>query len=386
MKKLVMTICLVVSLMMLTEVAYGQSQAEATNQSDVDVGVIVQGPGYSEGGDSDATSIAVSEGGEGGQGGAGGQSSAGAGASADNTINTTSISNYEVKTPPLPVPAPYLPFAQHGGWGVIETFFQNGPNGDLAAYAQKFNPSDKQQMKELRNISNKGLIEGLISLFGDNKIKITESLVKTPRKEGKVLRTIPGVIGAREKLQEAGYISVGKIGCRGTLDHNWDHVYLASVEEALKWDIDIILVDGGMKGVTIMKNGTFPGIAGAYGQANYSISALGVTADGITEASGRPVLSAEAYRYDPITLEKRRVSREFYNRIGLEPGNLYRPVNRSLVPMSPIEEQEKKAIESQIAPISSDPGIIEGIEIKIGPVGVSKDPEIIEMLDARKGV
>ena len=81
---------------------------------------------------------------------------------------------------------------------------------------------------------------------------------------------------------------------------------------ALPWDVDLLLVSGGMKGVTVGSNISFPNAAMGYSQVNYSLSLVGGVAKGITEAKGKPVISGEAYRYSPRLRYKRSMPRQFY--------------------------------------------------------------------------
>jgi len=83
----------------------------------------------------------------------------------------------------------------------------------------------------------------------------------------------------------------------------------------LPWDVDILLISGGMKGVTVGSNTSFPGAAGAYSQANYSISLLGSASSGITEGKGKALLSAEGYRFWPQAVRRRRIPQAFYEKI-----------------------------------------------------------------------
>jgi hypothetical protein len=87
------------------------------------------------------------------------------------------------------------------------------------------------------------------------------------------------------------------------------------VAEALPWDVDILLVSGGMKGVTVGSNLTFPSGAAGYSQSNYSLSLFGAAATGITEGKGKAVVSGEAYRFAPLAVERRRIPEALYDRI-----------------------------------------------------------------------
>jgi hypothetical protein len=116
-------------------------------------------------------------------------------------------------------------------------------------------------------------------------------------------------------LRKAGYAYVGKVSLEGNVNRNWDQVYDAAVAEALPWDVDILLISGGMKGVTVGSNLSFPGAAGAYSQTNYSVSLFGSVSSGITEGKGKAVVSAEAYRFWPSAAKRREIPQSFYNKI-----------------------------------------------------------------------
>jgi len=116
-------------------------------------------------------------------------------------------------------------------------------------------------------------------------------------------------------LRNAGYAYVGKVSLEGKVDRNWDHVYDAAVAEALPWNVDILLVSGGMKGVTVGSNIAFPGAGGAYSQANYSVSLFGAVSSGITEGKGKAIMSAAGYRYCPSLVNRRKIPKAFYDKI-----------------------------------------------------------------------
>jgi hypothetical protein len=120
-------------------------------------------------------------------------------------------------------------------------------------------------------------------------------------------------------LGEEGYAYVGKVSVEADPDRNWDQGYKAVVAETLLWDVDILLISGGMKGVTTGSTTTFPSAAGGYSQANYSLSLMGGKTKGITEGQGKAMLSGEAYRYAPQTIERRRIPAALYDRIRCRP-------------------------------------------------------------------
>jgi hypothetical protein len=119
----------------------------------------------------------------------------------------------------------------------------------------------------------------------------------------------------KEYLNTSGYTYVGKISLEGKFDRNWDHVYEAAIAEALPWDIDVMLVSGGMKGVTVGSSITFPSAGSAYSQTNYSLSLLGGSSSGITEGKGEAMVSAECYRFYPQGAERRMIPKSFYNKL-----------------------------------------------------------------------
>jgi hypothetical protein len=73
-----------------------------------------------------------------------------------------------------------------------------------------------------------------------------------------------------------------------------------------------------MKGVTVGSNLSFPGAAGAYSQANYSVSLFGSVSSGITEGKGKATLSAQGYRFWPKAAKRRRIPQTFYDRIRVQ--------------------------------------------------------------------
>ena len=258
-----------------------------------------------------------------------GQGYAGAGASA--SIST--ISDYKTRTPPLTSYPPYLPYWTHGGWGTVTAYFPNGPNSDDRVYERRFNPADPDDIRELRSVLESlsydgpldalgGMINGVGVVFGgpDNfhhgrGFEIANSLVRTPRPRSKPLLVFIDSNVDRDLLEKAGYAYVGKVSLEGNVNRNGDHVYDAAVAETLPWDVDILLVSGGMKGVTVGSNVTFPAAGGAYTQVNYSLSLLGGMSSGITEGKGKALVSAEGYRYWPAVVNRRRIPEYLYDRI-----------------------------------------------------------------------
>jgi hypothetical protein len=287
---------------------------------------IMKGQGYAtaeggyataEGGDASAGAVALS-----------GDSSSGASVS----IDTTSVSNYKTRTPPLTVFPPHLPYWNHGGWGTIKAYFPNGPNSDDQVYERIFDPDNRNDVRELRGVLESlpydgpldvfgGILNGVGVVFGgvDNYhhgrgFEIANSLVRTRRPRGKPLLVFIDSNVETNLLREAGYAYVGRVSLEGKVERNWDHVYDAAVAEALPWDVDILLVSGGMKGVTVGSNISFPGAGGGYSQANYSVSLFGSVSSGITEGKGKALVSAAGYRHWPAVVERRRIPKAFYER------------------------------------------------------------------------
>jgi hypothetical protein len=300
--------------------AYGPGYSNAETGDSLAVGM--GGNADADGGNADADSVSYS-----------GGSSSGAIAN----ISTTSISNVKYKEPPISVVPPYLPYWNHGGWGTVKAYFPNGPSSYDLVYERTFNPGDAEDMKQLKKVlkalpySNPiniigGIFNGVRAVFGGpdyfhrgRGFEISNALIRERRPNGKpILVFIDSNIG-RELLQSAGYAYVGRVSLEGDVDRNWDQVYGAAVAEAIPWDVDILLISGGMKGVTVGSNLSFPGAAGAYSHTSYSLSFLGAMSSGITEGKGKAMVSAEGFRYWPEALNKRRIPEAFYARIHLNP-------------------------------------------------------------------
>jgi hypothetical protein len=321
MKKLIATL---VPVLMLFAGAFTQSSDEAFAQepsnTTVNVGTDVstnqnQSVSVIGGGDSDSSSDSRSSSGS------------------ISSITSTSISNYKTRTPPITTFPPYLPYWNHGGWGTIKAYFPNGPNSDDQVYERVFDPRNPNDTRELKSVLESlpyenplnllgGILNGVGAVFGgpDNYhhgrgFEIASSLVRTRRTAGKPLLVFIDSNVDTKLLKEAGYTYVGKVSLEGKVDRNWDHVYDAAVAEALPWDVDILLISGGMKGVTVGSNLSFPGAGGAYSQANYSISMFGSVSSGITEGKGKALVSAAGYRYCPAAANRRRIPQAFYDRI-----------------------------------------------------------------------
>jgi hypothetical protein len=248
-------------------------------------------------------------------------------------VSVNAFSNVDARTAPLTTFPPYLPYWTHGGWGTIKAYFPNGPTPNDGVYETTFDPGDEQDMRELKNVltalPHKGPLEVLGAMLNDvgsalggpdmyhhgRGFQIADSIIRDRRPERKPLLVFIDSNVDPQLLAEEGYAYVGKVSVEGDVERNWDHVYKAAVAEALPWDVDILLVSGGMKGVTVGSNLTFPAGAAGYSQANYSLSLFGAAATGITEGKGKAVVSGEAYRFAPRMMERRRIPEALYERI-----------------------------------------------------------------------
>ena len=266
----------------------------------------------------------------------GGSSKSDSDSSANVSINNNSGSDLETRTPPLTVFPPYLPYWNHGGWGTVKAYFPNGPNEDDQIYERVFDPDSDTDMRDLRGVIEAlsyegplegvgGFLNGVGVIFGgpDNYhhgrgFEISSSLVRTRRPDGKPLLVFIDTNVDTNLLSKAGYAYVGKVSLEGKVDRNWDQVYNAAIAETLPWDVDILLISGGMKGVTVGSNISFPGAAGAYSQANYSVSLFGSVSSGITEGKGKAIVSAQGYRFWPEAAKRRSIPQSFYNKISAQ--------------------------------------------------------------------
>ena len=317
-------ISVLIPVLMIAGAAYSQVGIENEIDISQDQNVSLIG-----GGDSSSTA----EGGDASSSAYGGSSKSDASSSSGASINTTTISNYKTRTEPLTVFPSNLPYWNHGGWGTVKAYFPNGPNNDEQIYERAYDPNNEEDMKELRGVLESlsyesplgvfgGLLNGIGVVFGgpDNYhhgrgFEIASSLVRTRRPDRKPLLVFIDTNVDTNLLRNAGYAYVGKVSLEGKVNRNWDQVYDAAVAEALPWDVDILLISGGMKGVTVGSNLSFPGAAGAYSQANYSISLFGSISSGVTEGKGKAILSAQGYRYWPEAAQRRRIPQAFYDRI-----------------------------------------------------------------------
>lgn len=258
--------------------------------------------------------------------------------SASASINTTSISKYETRVQPLSTYAPYLPMWNHGGWGTVKGYFPNGPSATDHVYERIFDPANENDVREVKGILSSlphtgafnavgSIFNGLNVLFGGPNnyhhgrgFEIANSLIRDRRPDGKPLMVFIDSNVDTARLEEAGYAYVGRIGLEGNIKRNWDHVYNAAVAEALPWDVDVLLISGGMKGVTVGTTKSLPsGVTGAYSTADFSLSLLGGQSTGITEGKGEAVISATAYRFCPELIDRRRIPRALYDKFRVRP-------------------------------------------------------------------
>ncbi len=248
-------------------------------------------------------------------------------------IDSTSISRYHNHTPPMTTYPPYLPLWNHGGWGTINAYFPNGPAVGDGAYQRSFNPSDPEDMRELRRMLTSipydgplnmlgGVLRGVVTAFGGpdyyhrgRGFEIANALVRDRRPQGKPLVVFIDSLIDPQLLKDNGYAYVGRMSLEGKWDRNWDQVYNAAIAEALPWDVDVLLIAGGMKGVTVGSNTSFPSAALGYAQEDHSLSLFGGSASGVTEGKGEAVVSASGFRYSPSLLQKRRIPEDLFAKI-----------------------------------------------------------------------
>ncbi len=280
------------------------------------------------------------------------------------SIDSTSISNYETRTAPLTTFPPYLPYWNHGGWGTIKAYFPNSPSANDTVYETTFDPENPEDMRELRGVLKALPYKGLLEIVGGvlncaaaalfdapdryhhgRGLEIADSITRNRRPEGKPLLVFIDSNVDVALLEEEGYAYVGKVSVDGDVERNWDHAYKAAVAEALLWDTDILLISGGMKGVTVGSNFTFPSAAAGYSQANYSLSLLGAKATGITEGKGKAVLSADAYRFCPGRMDRRRIPESLYERIRARPLAASQEVG--MAPTAPASQSVSRAASSR---------------------------------------
>jgi hypothetical protein len=256
-------------------------------------------------------------------------------------------------------------------------------------YERTFDPGDPDDMKELRGVLTSlphegpleilgGLLNGVWALFGGpdkfhqgRGFEIANAVIRDRRPAGKPLVVFIDSNVDRDLMQKAGYVYVGRLSLEGKVDRNWDHVYDATVAEALPWDVDILLVSGGMKGVTIGHTVAFPGGAGGYSQVNYSLSLFGGYSRGITEGKGKAILSAEAYRYWPEAAERRRIPRFLYDKVRV--GSAPSQTSAKVVEEAPEAGQAGQAAK---APVTTQ---------KPKPAGVEVSQQLYDMAGFKPG-
>jgi hypothetical protein len=190
--------------------------------SNLDVGVANQSPinqntNYIDGSNSNSDSSSMAYGGAGGSatayggaGGAGGQGGTGVGTGGDSdSYSNSSVNvNYRTRTGLVYPQSPYLPYWNHGGWGLSDDYFSNGPTQDKSVYERSFNPRDPEDMEQLRDTLEAVPYHGLLSIipgifnqiglvFGaaDNYhhgrgFQIANSLVRERRPTGKPLMVL----------------------------------------------------------------------------------------------------------------------------------------------------------------------------------------------------
>jgi hypothetical protein len=311
---------------------------------------------------------------------------------ANVSLSTSSVSNYQSRTPPLTTFPPYLPYWTHGGWGTIKAYFPNGPTANDQIYETTFDPNNPTDMRELRSVlralPHRGLLAaagGILNdvavvLFGKpdtyfhgRGLEIADSIVRDRRPEGKALLVFIDSNVDMNLLGEEGYAYMGKVSVEGDPDRNWDQAYKAAVAEALLWDVDILLISGGMKGVTTGTNVSFPSAAAGYSQVNYSLSLMGSKATGITEGKGKAILSAEAYRYSPQMLERRRIPAALYERIRVR--SLPGPASEAVpAPVSePVSAESERRVVAAIvasAPAAAPPASARRVASAVNPARV----------------
>jgi hypothetical protein len=290
--------------------------------------------------DSDSSAISVSEGGDatGGSSSSSSTSSGGTGLGySQSSLSLTTVTNVKNRTAPTGTYPPYLPMWNHAGWGTTQAYFPNGPTSSDVVYQRIFDPLDQDDMDELRAVLTAvpydspldwfgAVANGIGVIFGapDNYhhgrgFTISNSIARHRRTEGKPLIVIIDSYVDPQLLAENGYTYAGRVSIEGRWERNWDQVYDAAVAETMPWDVDILLISGGMRGVTVGSNLTLPSLGFGYSQLNYSVSAGAGYASGVTEGKGKAVLSASGYRFDPELLVRRRIPTTLYERIRVRP-------------------------------------------------------------------
>jgi hypothetical protein len=307
-----------------------------------------------------------------------------------SNISTTSIANYKSRTPPLSAASPYLPYWTHGGWGTLKAYFPNGPSGDDQVYERAFDPRNPEDMKELRGVLAAlpyegptqfigGLLNGVHAIFGgpDNfhhgrGFEISSSFIHQTRPKSKPLLVFIDSNVDRRLLRDAGYAYVGKVSIEGNTDRNWDHVYDAAVAEALMWDVDVLLVSGGMKGVTVGSSTAFPTAGFGYSQTNYSISLFGGGSKGITEGKGKALLSGDGYRFWPKAAGSRQIPPMLYDRIRATPAAMQQAAAPAQQTAAPAQQATTSTQQAAPARASSTKKAPASVPAQTQPTSVGK--------------
>ncbi|TFG48020.1 MAG: hypothetical protein E4H40_05400, partial [Candidatus Brocadiia bacterium] len=156
-------IAVLIPVLMVAGGAYATGGTPAPNPADTQIGIEnnidtsqYQNVSLIGGGDSSSSS----EGGDSSSTAYGGSSKSDASSSSGASVNTTSVSNYETRTPPLTVFPSNLPYWNHGGWGTIKAYFPNGPNNDEQIYERAFDPDNDDDMRDLRGVIEAMSYEG----------------------------------------------------------------------------------------------------------------------------------------------------------------------------------------------------------------------------------
>ena len=116
-----------------------------------------------------------------------------------------------------------------------------------------------------------------------------------------------------------------------------------------------------MKGISVGSTTSFPNASFGYSQANYALGLGAGHSRGVTEAKGKPCLSAEAFSFNPRWSQKSSQPRQFY---------------QSLVARQEAQAKAKERANLQLPPLPVSPQ---------GVGGVSVNSELMEMAGIRQG-
>ena len=312
-----LTILLVV--VALTSVTWGQSDSEANVLVDSDNTAI---------GGGNANAGAQAQGGAGGTGGTGGS----AGAAVNFAPHSTSIvKTREQKVYPPGTSHPFHMYVNHGGWDLLKGYFVGGPSGDLTVYERQYTPSNKKDMDELYGVLEGMEHDRLIDLPFDilntawrlcgwaytagqatparlphrfRGIEVENGFLKDKRpKDLPLMVFVDGSLNL-SKLKAAGYVDVGTTTARAdNTSRTWDQVEASIVAETLPWNIEIIIISGGMKGISVATNDSIPVAIGA-GSNDVGFTLQGATAKGATEGVAKAMIRARGYRKDPVRMKR----------------------------------------------------------------------------------